>query len=254
MKIFKKNLGFTLIELLVVISIIGLLSSIILVALNGARQKGTQAAALEFATANYHAFGADAAAIYTFDNAANIGADSTGNYTLTCNYNVITSPNTPGISGNSASFLSGSRYCSVAIPLGSSISSLLASKGSISFWIYPTAPTGIISYLADTNNSYINLCSNVIEVDNSTCGSGVVISGKQNIPLNTWTQVFISWNSSAPSGQQTVIYINGKLDNSTNALLSPWASGFNFVLGAANSNYAFTGYLDNFSVYTQSIQ
>src|SRR3989344_5667524 len=44
MKKIKQNSGFTLLELLIVIGIIGILASVILVTLNGARDKGADAA------------------------------------------------------------------------------------------------------------------------------------------------------------------------------------------------------------------
>ncbi len=75
-----KSKGFTLIELLVVISIISMLSSVVLVALNATRQKGIIATALTFDQHNYSVYFLDTSAAWDFDGDVGLVArDQSGN-------------------------------------------------------------------------------------------------------------------------------------------------------------------------------
>ena len=71
----RKQKAFTLIELLVVISIIGLLSSVVLVSMKGTREKAKTASGQEFSSQVHHALGSEAVGIWNFDEGT--GASTT---------------------------------------------------------------------------------------------------------------------------------------------------------------------------------
>jgi prepilin-type N-terminal cleavage/methylation domain-containing protein len=136
-KFSTRTSGFTLIELLVVISIIGLLSSIVLVALNAARQKGTNARITE--------------EVSQIRNALEINRNSDGTYST--NTSLTLSTNTCFTNA------------SLIDPLGSSLVTDIAELNGGSIGVYSMAPpafayqTPPVGVAVFTNANSLSVCS-----------------------------------------------------------------------------------------------
>lgn len=263
----RQNKAFTLIELLVVISIIGMLSSVIMVSLQGARDKGRIGAGIKFATYNNRAFGADAIAYYNFNESGTTALDGSGNgITLTLydgRSDTDIHESTEKVSANGGSYISlnGTSKYAVSGTLPSSIQGKAITKYTTSAWVYLNAlpggyvgvvemyPAVIIPPATMGHAAGLLLRGSNLFGEHGTCSS--IANPASGIKINTWQHVAATYN-----GTDFSLYIDGKFITKSNSAgctsVTPNASTFVNVGRYSNSVYL-NGRVDDVAIYTQSL-
>ncbi|MFA6602002.1 MAG: LamG domain-containing protein, partial [Candidatus Paceibacterota bacterium] len=236
----------------VVISIIGMLSSITLVAIRSARGKGKIAASLTFETNIYHAQGDTAFGIWEFDD--NVNNSSYNNFTSTA----VGSPTyEDGVTRRAIKFNGSSQYVDVTFPSGyPDFGTNIAVTAWVKSSIMSTGNMFIVSRGEANKRWEIFFSGNVMfwRTDTATPGG----TGQLTCPApssDEWHNI-----AASQSGGSVKLYIDGKLCNSSTFDRFVTNNIGIIRIGALSSNdagagpgYYFNGSIDTVRLYSQAL-
>ncbi len=249
--------GFTLVELLVVMSIIGMLASVVLVAVQGARQKGQFAAAQTFAENLKSTMYLDRVAFFDFnDNTYNNQGSFSGSLnTLPNPAFTIVNDTSLHNSGYQLSIPSGSAGDNISnTAIGNAVSSL---NYSFSLWMKPvTNPPYNNAKIIGVDSTGNALISNIIfptgQID-FLIPSGSHLTKPYAFNANTWYAIAATVQNNGGGTCTAAVYVNGKLIGSASLSCSSVANVNVLTLDGDACCSTFPAVIDDVGFYSRGL-